>query len=151
MLRPSCYFKNWRLCKIIKIIKRRIKRSVYWNKYKIILKDYPANENIREKLDASFQGVSKLFVIAYHCGDDKYVNEEEFNKYFNPKVTIEKYSVEIDESNVYDQTINDSIKQYEEVRKISTGQGDDYMTGCLLDFAYFEKNCKLIAVDLNKQ
>ena len=151
MLRPSCYFKNWRLCKIIKIIKRRIKRSVYWNKYKIILKDYPANENIREKLDASFQGVSKLFVIAYHCGDDKYVNEEEFNKYFNPKVTIEKYSVEIDESNVYDQTINNSIKQYEEVRKISTGQGDDYMTGCLLDFAYFEKNCKLIAVDLNKQ
>ena len=151
MLRPSCYFKNWRLCKIIKIIKRRIKRSVYWNKYKIILKDYPANENIREKLDASFQGVSKLFVIAYHCGDDKYVNEEEFNKYFNPKVTIEKYSVEIDESNVYDQTINNSIKQYEEVRKISTGQGDDYMTGCLLDFAYFEKKCKLIAVDLNKQ
>ena len=151
MLRPSCYFKNWRLCKIIKIIKRRIKRSVYWNKYKIILKDYPANENIREKLDASFQGVSKLFVIAYHCGGDKYVNEEEFNKYFNPKVTIEKYSVEIDESNVYDQTINDSIKQYEEVRKISTGQGNDYMTGCLLDFAYFEKNCKLIAVDLNKQ
>ena len=117
----------------------------------MILKDYLANENIREKLDASFQGVSKLFVIAYHCGDDKYVNEEEFNKYFNPKVTIEKYSVEIYESNVYDQTINDSIKQYEEVRKISTGQGDDYMTGCLLDFAYFEKNCKLIAVDLNKQ
>ena len=37
------------------------------------------------------------------------------------------------------------------MRKISTGQGDDYMTGCLLDFAYFEKNCKLIAVDLNKQ
>ena len=47
--------------------------------------------------------------------------------------------------------INDSIKQYDEIRKISTGQGDDYTTGCLLDFDYFEKNYRLIAVDLSKQ
>ena len=37
-------------------------------------------------------------------------------------------------------SINDLIKQYDEIRKISTGQGDDYTTGCLLDFAYCEKN-----------
>ena len=43
------------------------------------------------------------------------------------------------------------IKQYYEVRKVSTGQGDDYTTGCLLDFAYFEKNYRLIAADLSKQ
>ena len=43
------------------------------------------------------------------------------------------------------------IKQYDEVRKVSTGQGDDYTTGCLLDFAYFEKNYRLIAADLSKQ
>ena len=43
------------------------------------------------------------------------------------------------------------FKQYDEARKISTGQGDDYTTGCLLDFAYFEKNYRLIAVDLSKQ
>ena len=41
--------------------------------------------------------------------------------------------------------------QYEEIRKISTGQGDDYTTGCLLDFAYFGKNYRLIAADLSKQ
>ena len=46
---------------------------------------------------------------------------------------------------------NDSIKQYDEIRKISTGQGDDYTTGCLLDFAYFEKNYRLTATDLSKQ
>ena len=46
---------------------------------------------------------------------------------------------------------NDSIKQYDEIRKISTGQGDDYTTGCLLDFAYFENNYRLIAADLSKQ
>ena len=88
-----------------------------------------------------------MFVIAYKRGDDNYVNEEAFNKYFLPKITIEKYNVEIDGINFYDQAINDSIKQYDEVRKISTGQGDDYTTDCLLDFAYFEKNYGLIAVD----
>ena len=53
--------------------------------------------------------------------------------------------------NFYDQPINYSIKQYDEIRKASTGQGDDYTTGCLLDFVYFEKNFRLIAVDLSKQ
>ena len=43
------------------------------------------------------------------------------------------------------------IKQYDEIRKISTGQGDNYTTGCLLDFAYFEKNYRLIVADLSKQ
>ena len=92
-----------------------------------------------------------MFVIAYQRGDDNYVNEEAFNKYFLPKITIEKYNVEIDGRNFYDQSINDLIKQYDKVRKISTGRGDDYTTGCLLDFAYFEKNYRLIAADLSKQ
>ena len=56
----------------------------------------------------------------------------------------------IDGKNVYDQPINDLIKQYDEVRKVSTGQGDDYTTECLLDYAYFKDNYKLIAVDLSK-
>ena len=64
---------------------------------------------------------------------------------------MENYNIEVDGKNFYDQPINDSVKQYDEIRKISTGQGDDYITGCLLDFAYFEKDYRLIAVDLNKQ
>ena len=52
---------------------------------------------------------------------------------------------------VYDQPINDSIKQYDEVRKISTGKGDDYTTSCLLDFAYFKKKYKITVADLSKQ
>ena len=137
--------------KLSKLLNEGFKRSVYWNHYKIFLRDYCENHNIRERLDASFQGVSKLFVLAYQRGNDKYVNEEAFNKYFLPKIKIKKYNVEIDGRNFYDQAINDSIKQYDEVRKISTGQGDDYTTGCLLDFAYFEKNYRLIAIDLSKQ
>ena len=70
---------------------------------------------------------------------------------FFQKLKLKNTNVEIDGRNFYDQAINDSIKQYNEVRKISTGQGDDYTTGCLLDFAYFEKNYRLIAADLSKQ
>ena len=72
-------------------------------------------------------------------------------KYFLPRGEINNYSVLIDGRNFYDQPINDLIKQYDEVRKVSIGYGDDYITGCLLDYAYFEDNYKLIAVDLSKQ
>ena len=60
-------------------------------------------------------------------------------KYFLPRVKTENYNIEIGGRNFYDQPINDLIKQYDEVRKISTGQGDDCTTGCLLGFAYFQK------------
>ena len=40
---------------------------------------------------------------------------------------------------------------YENIRKIATGQGDDYTTGCLLDYSYFANTYKMIAVDLSKQ
>ena len=56
----------------------------------------------------------------------------------------------IDEGNFYDQPVNDLIEQYDEVRKVSTRQGDDYTTGCLLDYAYFQDNYRLIAVDISK-
>ena len=70
---------------------------------------------------------------------------------FLPRVKIENYNIDIDGRNFYDQPINNSIKQYDEIRKISTGQGDDYTTGCLLDYAFFEKYYRLIAADLSKQ
>ena len=57
----------------------------------------------------------------------------------------------IDGRNFYDQPINDLIKQYHEIRKVSTVYGDDYTTGCLLDYAYFKDNYRLSAVDLSKQ
>ena len=72
------------------------------------------------------------------------------NNFFQ-EFKIENCNIEIDGRNFYDQPINDLIKQYDEIRKISTGQCDDYTTGCLLDFAYLEKNYRLIAADLNKQ
>ena len=93
-----------------------------------------------------------MFVLTYNntVGDDQ-VSIDSFKKYFLPRAKIENYNIEIVGRNFYDQPINDSVKQYDKIRKISTGQGDDYTTGCLLDFAYFEKNYRLIAADLSKQ
>ena len=104
-------------------------------------------------LDSSYKGVKRLFVLAYNNtpDNDEQVSIDSFKKYFLPRVKIENYNIEIDGRNFYDQPINDSIKQYDEIRKTSTRQGDDYTTGCLLDFAYFEKTYKLIAADLSKQ
>ena len=139
--------------KLSKLLSEGFKRPVYWNKYKIIPnKTYNENDYIRELLDASYQGVKRLFVLAYRdCGGANRVTADSHRRYFLPRVKIVNYNIEIDGRNFYDQPINDLIKQYDEVRKVSTGQGDDYTTGCLLDFAYFEKNYRLIAADLSKQ
>ena len=102
-------------------------------------------------LDSSYQGVQRLFALAYNnTAGNKQVSIDFFKKYFLPRVKIENYNIKIDGRNFY-KPINDSIKQYDEIRKMSTGQGDDYATGCLLDFAYFENNYRLIAADLSKQ
>ena len=122
--------------KLSKLLSKGFKRSVYWNKYQAILKDHAANNYIREWLDASYQGVNKLFVLPYAHGDN-ITNESSYRKYFLPRLKIRNYNIEIDGRNFFDQSINELIKQYDEVRKISTGQGNDYTTGYLLDFAYF--------------
>ena len=137
--------------KLSKLLSKGLKRPIYWNEYKVIPnKNYNANEYIRERLDASIQGVSRLFVFPYMRGNNL-ATENSYNKYFLPRLKIDNYNIELDGRNFYDQAINDSIKQYNEIRKISIGQGDDYTTVCLLDFAYFKEKYRLIAADLSKQ
>ena len=72
------------------------------------------------------------------------------------KVTnyIMEITVEIKDFDIIDgrqnQTIKNDWRTYGNIQKIATGQGDDYTTGCLLDYPYFKKY-KLIAIDLSKQ
>ena len=144
--------------KLTKLLNEGFKRPIYWNECKVTpnktveLAAVNGVKYIRELLDLSCQGVKRLFALAYNnaAGNDQ-VSVDSYKKYFLPRVKIDNYNIEIDGRNFYDQPINDSIKQYDEVRKISTRQGDDYTTGCLLDFSYFEKNYILIAADLSKQ
>ena len=146
--------------KLSKLLGKGFKRRVYWNKYKVldnkVVEIAVNNEEkyIKELLDSSYQGVKRLFFLAYNNkeGDNK-VSLDSFKKYFLPRVKIENYNIEIDRKNFFDsmKKLNNSIKQNDEIRKRSIGQVDDYTTDCLLDFAYFEKNYRLIAVDLSKQ
>ena len=64
---------------------------------------------------------------------------------------MKDYNFKVDGKNFFDQPINNDTKTYENIRKIATGQGDDYATGCLLDYLYFKENYKMIATGLNKQ
>ena len=98
--------------KLSKLFNRGFKRPIYWNKYKIIFKNYNENECIRERFDASYHGVNKLFVLPYASGNN-ITNENSYRKYFLPRIKIENYNIEIDGRNFYDQPINDSIKQYD--------------------------------------
>ena len=128
------------------------KRSDYWNNYQTIPAKVINNKtNIYELLSASFQGVKRLFVLAYDATDNDEAGIKNNIKYFFPREKTENYNVLIDGRNFYDQPINNLRKQYYEVRKTSTGQGDDYTTGCLSDYAYFKDNYRLIEVDISKQ
>ena len=144
--------------KLSKQLDEGFKRSVYWNKYKVIdnsvaeIAATNTKKYKKERLDASYQEVKRLLVLVYdNTEGNNQVSVDSFKKYFLPRVKLEDYNIEIDQKNFYDQPVNDSIKQYDEIRKVSTGQGDDYTTGSLLDFAYFKINCRLIAADLSKQ
>ena len=83
-------------------------------------------------------------------GNDK-VERDSHRSFSLPRVDITNYNVLIDGRNFDDQLIIDQIKKYDEIRKIATGKGDYYITGCLLDYQYFKDHYKLIIVDLSKQ
>ena len=61
---------------------------------------------------------------------------------------MKDYNVMIDGKNIFDQLIKNDKITYENSRKIATSQGDDYTTGCLLDYTYFKNYYKMIAIDL---
>ena len=94
-------------------------------------------------LDAIYQGVKRLFVNYNDAGGANRVTVHSNQRYFLPRVQIKNWW-----KSFHDQSVNDLIEQYDEIRKTAT---DDYTIGCLLDFAYFKNNCRLIAADLSKQ
>ena len=63
------------------------------------------------------------------------------------KVEVRDYNVIVDRTNVFDQAVKNDKITYENIRKIATGQGDDFITGCSWDYPYFKDSCKMIAID----
>ena len=72
-------------------------------------------------------------------------------KYYLPRIDFKKYNVIIDGRNFYDNPIESDIEKYRELKKVMIGKGEDYTAASLLDYDYFNKHYKLVAVDLSKQ
>ena len=127
-------------------------RSIYWNEYKTKEINEDADDNVFKYiiLDPSFQGVNRLFVMAYNRANGQPTRNGQ-QKYYLPRIDLEKYNVIIDGRNFYDNPIESDIEKYRELKKVMIGKGEDYTTGSLLDFNYFDKHYKLVATDLSKQ
>ena len=118
-------------------------RSISWNKYKAkeINEDVDANVFEYINLDPSFQGVNRLFVLAYNRVDGQPSRNGQ-RKYYLPRINLNRYNVIIDGRNFYDNPIESDIEKYRELKKVMIGKGEDYTTGSLLDYNYFDKHYK---------
>ena len=105
------------------------------------------NRNLNHLVEPSFQGINRLFVLSF----ENYARRTSSKRYYLLNVEIKDYNVMIDGINIFGQLVKNDKITYENIRKIATGQGYDYTTGCLLDYPYFKDNYKMIAIDLSKQ
>ena len=85
----------------------------------------------------------------YHLKNE--VKRTSYKQYYLPVVQIKNYNVVIDGWNLFDQPVTNNLITYDNIQKIPIGQGDDYTAGYLLDYNYFKKYYKMIAIDLSKQ
>ena len=133
--------------KFLQQLKSGFKRVINWNKYLSKPELLAQNPNLNHLVEPSFQGVNRLFVLPFGNDDDRTSDEQ----YYPPTVEIKDYNIMINGENFFDQPIKNNKVTNNNIRKIATGQGDDYTTGCLLDYPYFANTYKMIAVDLSKQ
>ena len=131
--------------KLLPQLKSGFKRTISWNKYLAKPELLAQNANLNHLIEPSFQGVNRLFVLAFENDAQKTSNK----RYCIPNVEIKDY-IMIDGKNFFDQPIKKNKVTYE-IIKIATSHGDDYTTGCLLDYSYFKDYYQMIAVDLSKQ
>ena len=133
--------------KLLQQLKRGFKRLISWNKYLSKPELLRRNPDLNHLVEPRFQGVNRLSVLAF--GND--TQRTSTKVYYLPNVEIKDYDIMINGENFFDQPVKDNKVTYENIRKIATGKGNDYATGCLLDYPYFKDSYKTIAVDLSKQ
>ena len=133
--------------KFFQQLKSGFKRVINWNKYISKPELLEQNPNLNHLVEPSFQGVNRLFVLAFE--DD--AQRTAHDSYYLPIVEIKDYNITINGENFFDQPIKNNKVTYDNIRTMAIGQGDDNTTGCLLDYPYFANAYKLIAVDLSIQ
>ena len=90
-----------------------------------------------------------MFVLI-NSNQDDYAKIFKYRRYFLSKHIIKNYNVIFNGKHFYDQPIDSDIKLYEEIKKLTTRQGEDYTRGCFLDYEYIKDHYRLTAVDLSR-
>ena len=115
-------------------LKSVFKHTINWNKYKPeTTTQNAANQYFDFLIEPSFQVVNRFFILTFNAKDNKIGH----SRYSLPAEKGEYYNVLVDGRSLFDQPIKINIKTYKNIWKISTGQGDDYTTCCLLDHNYY--------------
>ena len=130
-------------------LKSGFKRVVTWNKYLSQISNRSANNNLNFLGDPTFTDVNKLFVLSFKSDNENRDNRTSFSKYYLPEVQIKDFNVIIDKTSFFDQPVKNEEEAHEKI--IEIGRNSEYNTGNLLDYEYFKKYYRLIAVDLSKQ
>ena len=137
--------------KLLEKLKSGFKRTIKWNKYRSQMTIQNNNNNLNYLIDSTFTIVNRLFVLSIERIEENNVKKDyrdSFSHYV-PKVQIKDFNVLIDGKNFFDLPVKNEEEAYE--KNIEMSNNNDYMTGNLLDFAYYKENCRLIAIDLSKQ
>ena len=129
--------------KLLEPLKSGFKKTINWKKYQPKVSSERQNHYLDFLIDPSFLGVNRLFVLSFESKNDRTVH----TKYYLPTVKMKDYNAMINGKIFFDQPVKSSMRTYDNIRKIATGQGDDYTTGCLLDYNYFNTYDKMIAID----
>ena len=116
--------------KLLPQLKSGFKSTIIWKKYLPKPEFLGQNPNLNHLVEPSFQGVNRFFVLAFENDRQRRSNK----RYYLPNVEIK---VMIDGKNVFDQPMKNNKITFENIRKIASGQGDDYTTGYLLDYNYY--------------
>ena len=133
--------------KLLQQSKSGFKRIINWSKYQSKVSIERQNQYLDFLIAPSFQRGNRLLVLLFENENGR----KKHTGYYLPTVEIKDYNVMIDGKNVFDQPVTSDTRTYDNIIKIATSQGDDYTTGCLLDYPYFKEHYKLIAIDLSKQ
>ena len=131
--------------KLLTNLKSGFKREIIWNKYRSQMATEAINNNLNILIDPTFTNVNRLFVLAYQTANDR----QSFSQFYLPNVMVKDYNVTIDKLAFFDLPIKTEEEAYEKIIDIS--RNNEYTAGNLLDYDYFKKYYKLIAIDLSKQ
>ena len=131
--------------KLLTNLESGFKREITLNKYRSQMTTEAVNNNLNILIDPTFTNVNRLIVLAYQNADDR----QSFSQFYLRKVLVRDINVIIDKLAFFDLPVKTEEEAYEKIIDIS--RNNEYTTGNLLDYDYFKKHYKLIAIDSSKQ